>query len=351
MTDSSPETTLELLKLFFGADQSGEWEIQSIFGVSLKPASSAKDGFFKIEDDLVTAQPAIFGTTGSILGQSIVPIVAQVNGENTLRCIGTGFFVSCTGLLITAAHVITDPIERQYGGTKEIDSFTWQASELKFGVLIRLNPLTQGDGYVFRNIEWATFLASRTEAPIPIADLDLRLTSDTAICKVPQLAVGVPYQPLAIVQSGIVGTGMTVGKTATAVGYGEMKDVELTQNSDGSFNGDFSFDLHASTGKIIERFPNNLVERQVPTPGACFSGELLLPGGMSGSPIFDDEGIYVHGVVSKGWVDESGPTRFGFGSMLAHSMSVPIRSLGGKTLLDLHKEKEHGFPKFSGPDI
>ena len=72
---------------------------------------------------------------------------------------------------------------------------------------------------------------------------------------------------------------------------------------------------------------------------------------MSGSPIFDDEGIYVHGVVSKGWMDASGPVRFGYGSMLAPSFGLPIKPMGNKTLRELHSAEEHGFPKFSGPGI
>jgi hypothetical protein len=144
---------------------------------------------------------------------------------------------------------------------------------------------------------------------------------------------------------------MAVGKTATAVGYGAMRDVELSQTPDNTFAGDFFFDLHASRGAILEHFPDNLTQRQVPTPGACFSAALQLPAGMSGSPIFDHEGVYVHGVVSGGWVDEQGVATFGYGSMLAHSLRVPIRPLDGKSLLELHAQDEHGFPKLSGPGM
>jgi hypothetical protein len=59
--------------------------------------------------------------------------------------------------------------------------------------------------------------------------------------------------------------------------------------------------MHVSTGIILERFPDNLVKKQVPSPGPCFSASLRLPHGMSGAPIFDDEGVYAHGVVSTGW--------------------------------------------------
>ena len=160
-----------------------------------------------------------------------------------------------------------------------------------------------------------------------------------------------PFQPLTIVQSGLVGTGMSVGRTATAIGYGAMRDIDVHVAAGSVIEGDFPFEMHASTGEILERFPDNLTTREVPTPGACFSASLRLPGGMSGSPIFDHEGVYVHGVVSRGWMDEGGISPLGFGSMLAQSMHIPIRPLANKTLLQLHGEDEHGFAKLSGPGM
>ena len=341
---------IELLRVVFARRKDGVWSISGLHSMSIKPQGPTAN-FYPIADELVVCQPSSFGPTTFFLGQSIVPIVAQVHGENVLRCIGTGFFISCTGLLITAAHVISDPIERQYGGMTEAGDLTWHARELILGVMIPLNPMTEGKRYIFREIEWAGFLAKKADSPLPIKGVDLRLTSDIAICKVASIATDVPYQPLTIIQSGLVGGGISVGKTATAIGYGAMQDVDLEAGDGSQVIGDFPFSLHASTGTILERFPDNAVTKQVPTPGACFSASLQFPGGMSGSPIFDHEGIYVHGVVSRGWVDSDGVSNLGFGSMLAHSMHVPIRQLGDKTLLQLHGESEHGFAKLRGPDI
>jgi hypothetical protein len=352
MPEQEGNPALALLKAHFRKSKDGGWTIEAVKSIPLKPrGSDGHSGFFTIDDDLVVAQPALIGTIKFLLGQSIVPVVAHVPGERVLRCLGTGFFISCSGLLVTAAHVITDPIERQYGAVNELDNRTWHFGDLTLGVMIPLNPVLQGAGYVFCEMEWATFLAERAEQPLPIAGVNLKLTSDTAICKISPIADGIAHQPLAIVQPGLAGTGMAVGKTATAIGYGEMRDVELEQESERVMSGHFFFDLHASTGVILERFPDNLGRRHVPTPGACFSAELRLPAGMSGSPIFDEEGIYVHGAVSKGWVDERGPVRFGYGSMLAPSLALPIKSLGNRTLLELHGSDDHGFPKFSGPGI
>lgn len=341
--------SFDLLKILFGPRTGNGWAITSMTPLALKSASVTAQGFYSVQNEMVVVQPNMAGPTGFFLGQSIVPIVCQIAGESTVRCLGTGFFVSCSGLLITAAHVITDPIERQYGGLKEEDGITWRATELTLGVMIPVNPMFHGEAYIFRQIEWSSFLGERTSSPLPFGRKDLRLTSDIAICQVEPIAPDVPFQPLTIVQQGMVGVGMQVGKRATAVGYGELADIDLQRAGPNAVSGDFPFRLHVSQGQILERFPDNSAKREVKTPGACFSASLRLPGGMSGSPIFDDEGIYVHGVVSSGLVDENGVTDLGFGSMLAHSMHIPLRTLGDKTLSELLAGKEHGFPKFQGP--
>lgn len=50
--------------------------------------------------------------------------------------------------------------------------------------MLRTNPLFQKEGYFFREIEWSGFLAERADNPLPIRGVDLKLNSDTTICKV-----------------------------------------------------------------------------------------------------------------------------------------------------------------------
>src|SRR5437899_5137543 len=206
MPEQGANPTPAILKAHFHKSPDGGWAIEALKSIPLRPRGGCgENGFFSIDDDLVVVQPAFIGTIKSLLGQSIVPVVAHVPGERVLRCLGTGFFISCSGLLVTAAHVITDPIERQYGSVKELDNRTWHFGNLTLGVMIPLNPVFQGAGYVFRDMEWATFLAQRAEQPLPIAGVTLKLTSDAAICKVSPITDGVPHQPLAIVQPGLMG--------------------------------------------------------------------------------------------------------------------------------------------------
>jgi hypothetical protein len=72
---------------------------------------------------------------------------------------------------------------------------------------------------------------------------------------------------------------------------------------------------------------------------------------MSGSPIFDRDGIYVHGVVSKGLEDESGIVEHSYGSMLAPSMGLPIGRLGVASLIELQPAGKDGIPILRGPGL
>jgi hypothetical protein len=340
---------VEFLKALF-ENRGDSWAICNLAVIPLKSDSAEETNFYPVRNDIFTLQPNYISTIQSTIGQSIVPVVSIIPGEDVVRCLGTGFFISCTGLLITAAHVILDPLERSYGGIQKIDDENWFMGQAGLGVMLRTNPIFQLDGYRFRPIEWAALLASPAQHPLPIRGIELKLTSDTAICKVAPAQDGSPYQPLTILQPGIRGFGLRVGKGAIAIGYAGMHDVDLAPEAKGLRGGDFRFDLHVSKGTVLERFPDNAVNRAVSTPGACFSASLKLPPGMSGSPIFDDERIYVHGVVSKGWQDESGVTDFGYGSMLHPSLGLPVRSLEGKSILDLLLEGKHGIPQMMIPD-
>jgi hypothetical protein len=349
---------VKILKTFWQKRNDGAWQTVAMQGLDLRGKQSQSD-LFPLQDTIVLTQappvPGIpsqgIGTIRSFVGESIVPVVANVHGERQLRCVGTGFFVSCSGLLITAAHVISDPIERKYGGVIEHDDVTWLMRQLSFGVLIPTNPLFHQRGYVFYPFEWTMFLAEKRLNPIPFRGIDLNLNSDIAICKVPNRRDGGAHQPLSLVQTGIMGTSLVVGASVGAIGYPTMSDAELVQNADGMAVSNGTFDLHASVGKITEWLPDNAVSKAVSTPGPCFSFDARIPGGMSGGPIFDREGIYVHGVVSKGLEGPSGPENVSFGSMLGPSMGLPIARMNNLSLLALLSKGDEGMPILRGAGL
>jgi hypothetical protein len=89
----------------------------------LKPRAGFAADFFPYQSqlELMTSSPATtniyelftsFGSTDFLLKQSILPVVAWVEGEPAIRCIGTAFVISCTGYIITACHVLLDPQDR-----------------------------------------------------------------------------------------------------------------------------------------------------------------------------------------------------------------------------------------------
>jgi hypothetical protein len=336
---------MKILKTFWQQEQDSRYGVVAMQSIDLLGPDRTGADFFAVQNDMVvTEHPPIAGTIKSVMGESIVPVVAIVAGENKVRCVGTAFFVSCTGLLITAAHVVTDPIDRRYGNVREGDDASLRAHEMNFGVLVPNNPLFQIPGHSFFPFEWSLFLAEQRPVPLSFMGLDLKLTSDIAICKVPEKTGSYPHQPLAIVQSGIIGTGMSVGSDAYALGYAGMENFDIDLNTAGQIIAHKKFNLHGSAGKIIEFFPNNFDHQVVPTPGPCFSFGAKIPSGMSGGPIFDREGIYVHGVISTGWEDESGPEKFSFGSMLRPSMGLPISRMRGASLDDLQRRSSEGMP-------
>jgi hypothetical protein len=128
-----------------------------------------------------------------------------------------------------------------------------------------------------------------------------------------------------------------------------MQDVELEVNTLGELTDNEKLRLqpHVSRGAITEYYADNFTTKTVSTPGPCFAFSAKIPGGMSGGPIFDRDGIYVHGVISKNWHGE----RLSYGSMLAPSMLLPLSQLGNLNLLQIHKAGTHGMAIFYAPGL
>ena len=91
-----------ILKPLWRKDEAGKWIIHDMRGIDLKPREGFPKDFFKIKNDMVllTQQPGLildnffasFGMTEFLVRQSVVPIVAWSDGDEEVRCIGTGIF-------------------------------------------------------------------------------------------------------------------------------------------------------------------------------------------------------------------------------------------------------------------
>jgi hypothetical protein len=94
---------IAILKSLWKKNEAGIWVTHDIKGVDLKPREGCEADYFKIEDEMVllTQRPgpvmqdffATFGNTEFLIRQSIVPIVSWNEGDQGMRCIGTGFFI------------------------------------------------------------------------------------------------------------------------------------------------------------------------------------------------------------------------------------------------------------------
>lgn len=339
-----------ILKSIWRQDKAGKWIIHDMTGIDLKPRKGYTKNYFKINDELVllTQHPdpdnlfASFGMTEFLVRQSIVPIVAWNKGDEEMRCIGTGFFISATGYLLTAAHVLRDPIDENYASVTEIGKHQHKLSEtLNFGVLLPPNPVMRDAPFnVSQTVreakwfmcpfEWTVHWGTDVESPLLHQMATFKLHLDIAVCKVRQQPLIGPYQPLNI---GL--HKLAVGDRAVAIGYGEMKNIRLTDHF-------CQPELIVSVGSVTTILPDNITEQRNPTPGPNFEFSARIPGKMSGGPIMVGGGVLTKGVVSRSWQNENHAS----GCLIAAMMSLPL--VDGKSLLDLQSTGNEGIAQMYG---
>jgi hypothetical protein len=337
-----------ILKSIWRQDDTGKWIIHDAKGIDLKPRDGFTKDYFKVTDEMVllTQQPgkvftnlfASFGMTEFLLRQSIVPIVAWNDGDEEMRCIGTGFFISATGYLLTAAHVLRDPIDENYASATQIDTRQHRLSEkLRFGVLLPTIPAMKTAPFIslpqevrdarwfMCPFEWMQHWGKDVESPLLHEKAKFQIDLDIGVCKVRQHPLIGPYQPLNI---GL--HKLAVGDRAVAIGYAEMKNMRLS-------NDDYQPELIVSVGSVTAIFPDNIKEKGNPTPGPNFEFSARIPGKMSGGPILVGGGILTKGVVSRSWQNENHAT----GCLIAPMMSLPL--VDGKSLFDLQRTGNEGI--------
>ncbi len=120
-----PKDKIGILKSIWKKNDAGVWTGHDLKSIGLNPRKGFAQDYFKIENEvnLMTQRPgyimndffATFGTTEFLVRQSIVPIVAWNDGDEEIRCIGTGFFISASGL-----SVETDRLLRPAAGDHDL---------------------------------------------------------------------------------------------------------------------------------------------------------------------------------------------------------------------------------------
>lgn len=353
-----PANDVSILKSIWKQDQSGRWAIHDMQGLELKPRDGYEPDYFKIKDEmhLLTQHPGAvmkdifssFGMTEFLLRQSIVPIVAWNDGDKEMKCIGTDFFISASGLLMTAAHVLRDPIDEKYASLSTVGDRTFRLdASLRFGVMLPANPAMRGAPAFFgvnpalrdakwfmAPFEWAYHWGTEVESPLPHKAPEFQLGLDIAVCKVKLSPVlSGAYQPLNIAQHSLA-----VGERAVAIGYAEMENMPFDNRED------YQPELVVSVGSVKNVYPDNITERQTTTLGPCFDFDAKILGKMSGSPILVGSGILTKGVVSRSWQGE----KLASGCLIAPIMSLPLGQADGKSLVQLMKDGTEGIAEMRG---
>jgi S1-C subfamily serine protease len=258
-----------------------------------------------------------FGTVESLIKRRILPVVAWVNGDLSMKCIGTAFVISCSGYVVTACHVLLDPLDSGYGNVRVSGTAIHYADNVNIGVLIA----TFDGGFRFFGFGACSYWGTWRNSPLFHERPRLAMSTDIAVCKIDEAPNGVAHQPL-----NLSPRPYRVGDRAMAIGYAEMEDIPISTDCNGNVTAaPFANDLYVSTGDVVEVLDDNHLDPRAQTPGPCFHFGASIPGRMSGSPIFDLELGVVRGVVSTG-LSGAGPLdeRHATGAMIGPAMQLAL---------------------------
>jgi hypothetical protein len=274
------QDAIGILKSIWRKSAAGVWTTHDLKGINLKPRDGFSKVYFRIENEmnLMTQSPgpimsnlfATFGTTEFLVRQSIVPVVAWNDGDEEIRCIGTGFFISASGLLLTAAHVLRDPVDENYTEVTHLEKNSHKlGANLHFGILLPSNPAMKNAPFEIPMpmreakwfmcpFEWATHWGKDIESPLLHKKPEFQLDLDVAVCKVGEHPWIGPFQPLNI---GLY--NLKIGDRAVAIGYPEMRNIRL--------GGDeYQPELIVSVGSVTTIHRDNITDKRSSTPGPNF---------------------------------------------------------------------------------
>jgi hypothetical protein len=349
-TQAAIPVPIAILKLLWSRRSDGVWHITDAKGLDLKPKPGFDPDYFQFESDieLMTHTPsanvhealASFGPTDFLMKQSIVPVVAWRDGDHLIRCIGTASVISCSGYVLTAAHVLLDPFDRGYGAVLQ-DGQLQLADALNFGVFMPTSPAYGTRGIRYFPFEKLWLWGSWRENPLIYEKDRFELLTDIAICKIPHMPYGAAHQPLTLSLNPFI-----PAEAAYSLGYAEMEDIPIEYGSEGMIIPDFKMDLYVCVGEVMQVHQQNHLQRSVPTPGPCFDFNAKIPGKMSGAPIFGAQGAVIRGVVSRSFSGE----RHAFGAMVGPAMHLPIDEpkVSGRTLRILMDQGNDGIAQAQG---
>jgi len=195
-------------------------------------AAIGREGFIDLDGTDARGHHAIF------------PILKQAD-DGWFDLIGTGFFISCFGLFVSAKHVLRDCFDEK--------------GQQKFPIcLVQFFP---NKHYLLRNITWCSS----------------HNTPDVAVGLAETITSGDP-NPVLTLSTSVP----SIGEAVRTFAYPETKIELISESQVMNFKPKF-YD-----GSIVEYFPDG--RDKVLFPGACYQTSMVIKGGASGGPAVEKSG-------------------------------------------------------------
>lgn len=226
--------------------------------------------------------------TGKIakLSEAVAPILAQDIENYQFRFVGTGFFIGCEGLMITAKHVLDDV---RPGG--EVIG--------PIGVC----HMMEDDKFYLRNIK-RSFEYPNSDITIVVLDQPKhKVTGETLKNKVVTLSFD----------------DCRAGDDVCTFAYPKS-----VVQSDGEKHL-MKFSPAFFEGKLVKEYPDGRDKTMLPNP--CWQTDMHIHGGASGGPVFNSQG-HVVGINSTSFTVD---TSCSFISTIYHIMNLKIRNISVNT--------------------
>lgn len=275
---------IAVMKSVWKRDKAEGWAIHDIRELKLSGDDNSGQRYFLLRGDIemLTSRPggfsdvmSLFGTVEYLIQQSIVPVVAWLRGDNQIKCIGTASIISCSGYVITAAHVILDPLEAGYGAVR-VNKQVKYRDDLNLGVLIPywapLRGIYSRKAYRFFPFVHMRAWGNWIESPLIHESDRWEHLTDVAVCKIPKMPDGQAHQPLNLSLNPF-----PIGEDAYALGYAEMPDIELIQRQELWRMASFVFRLTSRLGTFFTHSRRTISNARFrrPDPASISTREFL----------------------------------------------------------------------------
>jgi hypothetical protein len=213
------------------------------------------------------------------LNSRVLPVL--VVSPTMLACVGTAFLIAPGGVAVTARHVIDEALVRVDQESGAYVAVMWVGSgtdvddvrDLLGGLIAVHQRAVDGNKSDLALIRISTLYRQGEFYPLPTLTLSSRLPK----------------------RGNII-----------ALGYTKF-DVESDTTTQTERLVTIAQDLHYSTGRITEVYPDGRDATMLPT--ACFETSARFDAGMSGGPVFGEDGT-VCGVVASGMAQDDGYTSY-----------------------------------------